>query len=140
VKNFIRRTLDFTTEPFGSSKPQGNLSVTDIRGFLIQDLMAELDAIQLYEAHLEVIGDSVIKDNLQEIANDEKEHVGQFLMMLQEYDPDFSVHMIEGFEEYEEVLNKITPRPAEFPPEENPHPSPPIETEQIPSQEIEQGI
>ncbi|RLE28450.1 rubrerythrin, partial [Candidatus Acetothermia bacterium] len=45
-------------------------------------LIAELDAINLYQQLAQVAGDSTLKKVLLDIAREEKTHVGEFLAIL----------------------------------------------------------
>lgn len=44
---------------------------------------------------------------LQDIANEEKEHAGEFLRLLRELDPDEEKFYLEGYKEVEEIIGKI---------------------------------
>jgi rubrerythrin len=44
---------------------------------------------------------------LYDIANEEKEHAGEFLRLLRELDPEEASHYEEGAEEVEELINKL---------------------------------
>jgi rubrerythrin len=63
---------------------------------------AELDAISFYEQLAELIEDERIKHIFYDVANEEKEHVGEFLAALLEVDPELLRYMREGFDEVEE--------------------------------------
>ena len=63
---------------------------------------AELDAISFYEQLAELVEDERIKHIFYDVANEEKEHVGEFLAALLEVDEELGKYMKEGFDEVEE--------------------------------------
>lgn len=66
-------------------------------------LIAELDAINLYEQLAEAATDTDIKKVLSEVAREEKEHVGEFQALLLERDPEQLEEMEEGKKEVKEI-------------------------------------
>ncbi len=66
-------------------------------------LMAELDAISLYEQLAEIATDEKVKKVLMDVAKEEKEHVGEFQALLLERDPEQLEEMEEGKKEVEEI-------------------------------------
>ncbi|AFL96033.1 hypothetical protein CL1_1837 [Thermococcus cleftensis] len=83
----------------GREKP---LSKREIAQALRWAIEAELDAISFYEQLAELVEDERIKHIFYDVANEEKEHVGEFLAVLLEIDPELGKYMKEGFEEVEE--------------------------------------
>ncbi len=83
----------------GREKP---LSKREIAQALRWAIEAELDAISFYEQLAELIEDERIKHIFYDVANEEKEHVGEFLAALLEVDEELVKYMKEGFEEVEE--------------------------------------
>ncbi|QDA31356.1 DUF2383 domain-containing protein [Thermococcus indicus] len=83
----------------GREKP---LSKREIAQALRWAIEAELDAISFYEQLAELIEDERIKHIFHDVANEEKEHVGEFLAALLEVDEELVKYMKEGFEEVEE--------------------------------------
>ncbi|WP_297068736.1 ferritin family protein [Thermococcus sp.] len=63
---------------------------------------AELDAINIYEQLAEGIEDERVRHIFLDVANEEKEHFGEFLAALFEVDEEFAEYMKNGFEEVEE--------------------------------------
>ncbi len=66
-------------------------------------LIAELDAINLYEEMAALAQDENIKKVLLDIAKEEKEHVGEFQTLLLQKDKEQVEEMEEGKEEVEEM-------------------------------------
>lgn len=69
-------------------------------------IIAELDAINLYEQMAALAKSSDIKQVLLDIAKEEKEHVGEFLTLLLEVDKQQAHELEEGKEEVKELLGK----------------------------------
>ena len=69
-------------------------------------IIAELDAINLYEQMAAMAKDNDIKKILLDIANEEKTHVGEFLTLLQRKDREQEAELEEGKKEVEELAGK----------------------------------
>ena len=86
-----------------------SLSKREIAQALRWAIEAELDAISFYEQLAEHIEDERIKHIFLDVANEEKEHFGEFLAALLEVDGELAKYMKEGFEEVEEETGiKVT--------------------------------
>lgn len=81
---------------------QGNIDKEIIRAALI----AELDAINLYEEMAALAKDEGIKNVLLDVAKEEKEHVGEFQTLLLMFDAEQVEELEEGREEVEEITGK----------------------------------
>ena len=66
-------------------------------------LIAELDAINLYEQLAAVATDPLIRKVLLDVAREEKTHVGEFLAILLRYDPEQPPELQAGKREVEEL-------------------------------------
>jgi len=83
--------------------PEGRpLTKREIAQALRWAIEAELDAISFYEQLAEGIADDGIKHVFLDVANEEKEHFGEFLAVLFAVDGELARHMKEGFKEVEE--------------------------------------
>ena len=69
-------------------------------------LMAELDAINLYEQLAAMTDDPDIKKIILDIAREEKTHVGEFQALLLKEDPEQVIELEEGKKEVSEELGK----------------------------------
>jgi len=78
------------------------LSQREIAQALRWAVMAELDAINFYEQFAELIEDEAVRHTFLDVANEEKEHVGEFLALLLKLDPELKGWMKRGFKEVEE--------------------------------------
>ncbi|MGB3479689.1 MAG: ferritin family protein [bacterium] len=69
-------------------------------------LIAEFDAINLYEQMAAMTKNENIKKVLLDIAKEEKEHVGEFQTLLLQVDKEQVSEMEEGKREVDELLGK----------------------------------
>jgi rubrerythrin len=76
------------------------------REILRAGVMAELDAINLYEQMAAMAKDKNLKKILLDIAKEEKTHVGEFLTLLLRKDGEQVAEMEEGKKEVEELTEK----------------------------------
>jgi rubrerythrin len=70
-------------------------------------IAAEYEAIQLYQQTAESKDNKLAKEVFLDIANEEKEHAGEFLRLLHELDPEEENFYKEGYEEVEEMIAKL---------------------------------
>lgn len=66
-------------------------------------IIAELDAISLYEQLANMVSKEDLKKVLLEVAREEKTHVGEFQAMLLKYDKDQVKELENGRREVEEL-------------------------------------
>jgi rubrerythrin len=69
-------------------------------------VIAELDAINLYEQMADMAKNNDIKKMLLDIAKEEKTHVGEFLTLLVTKDREQGVELEKGKKEVEELIGK----------------------------------
>lgn len=67
-------------------------------------IIAELDAINLYEQMANLANDRNLKDVLMDVAKEEKTHVGEFQAMLLRMDEEQVEELEKGKKEVEEIL------------------------------------
>ncbi|MDD3474927.1 MAG: ferritin family protein [Candidatus Dojkabacteria bacterium] len=89
--------------PIDLSKVNGENIDKEILRF---GIIAELDAINLYEQLSENTTDSHIKKVLLDIAREEKEHVGEFKALLYKLDKEQTEMEDSGAKEVEELLEE----------------------------------
>lgn len=70
-------------------------------------IAAEYEAIQLYMQLAESTDNEAAKAVLVDIADEEREHAGEFLRLLKHLDPDEEKFYASGAEEVEEILQKM---------------------------------
>jgi rubrerythrin len=69
-------------------------------------VIAELDAINLYEQMANLAEDAGLKKVLLDIAREEKTHVGEFQTMLLMHDKELEKEIANGKKEIEELFEK----------------------------------
>ncbi|HSA35411.1 MAG TPA: ferritin family protein [Methanomassiliicoccales archaeon] len=74
------------------------------REILRTAMIAELDAVSLYEQLAAMTADHKIRRILLDVAREEKTHVGEFQALLLLIDPEQSEELEEGRKEVEEEL------------------------------------
>ena len=67
-------------------------------------IAAEYEAIQLYQQTAESTDNELAKKVLIDIADEEKEHAGEFLRLLRELAPEEEKFYQEGYGEVEEMI------------------------------------
>ena len=75
------------------------------REILRAGIIAELDAINLYEQMANMTRNGDVKKVLFEIAREEKTHVGEFQTLLLKYDREQLSELEKGKTEVDELLN-----------------------------------
>jgi rubrerythrin len=69
-------------------------------------IVAELDAVNLYEQMANLTKDTNIKAVLMDVAKEEKTHIGEFQALLLKFDPQHKKELEAGAKEAEEVSSK----------------------------------
>jgi len=71
------------------------------------DIAGELEAIYVYDAHVQATDDPVAKRVLADIRDEEKAHIGELMTLLRHLDPEEAEHFAEGEEEVREMLAQL---------------------------------
>ena len=95
------------SSPFTVLKHDRNLTHQELVRAIRFMIAAEYEAIQLYQQTAESTDNALARDVLLDIANEEKEHAGEFLRLLRELDPEEEKFYEEGYEEVEEIIGKL---------------------------------
>ncbi|MCL5960611.1 MAG: demethoxyubiquinone hydroxylase family protein [Chloroflexi bacterium] len=77
--------MDFSN-PFTGMVPGRKLNMEEILRALRLDVAAELDAINLYQAHIDAIDDPKVNAVIAHIRDEEKEHAAEFMSLINELD------------------------------------------------------
>ena len=93
--------------PFTALKNDRKLTKQELVRTIRFMIAAEYEAIQLYQQTAESTDHKLAKAVLIDIANEEKEHAGEFLRLLRELDPEEEQFYQEGYEEVEEIMAKL---------------------------------
>ena len=90
---------------------QGNVNRKLTKAELIQairlDIAGELEAIYLYDAHVQATDDKVAKMVISDIRDEEKAHIGELMTLLRYLDPAEAEHFVSGQTEVKEMLEGI---------------------------------
>ncbi|MDI7277805.1 MAG: demethoxyubiquinone hydroxylase family protein [Anaerolineae bacterium] len=70
------------------------------------DIQAELDATNLYQAHIDATDDERAKAVLAHIRDEEKEHAAEFLELLTMLDPDQGRYMAEAPGDVAQIISE----------------------------------
>ncbi|MFC1761970.1 ferritin family protein [Planctomycetota bacterium] len=90
--------------PFSVLKRNQKLTQEELVRAIRFMIAAEYEAIQLYQQTAESIDHKLAHDVLMDIADEEKEHAGEFLRLLHELEPNEREFYAEGAEEVEEMI------------------------------------
>jgi len=94
--------MDFSN-PFGTMVPR-KMNAAELARAIMQDIAAELDAVAVYQAHIDATDDERAKKVLAHARDNEKEHVGEFLALLEILDPKQAEYIKKGKIEIAELL------------------------------------
>lgn len=90
---------------------QGNVNRKITKEELIQavrlNIAGELEAIYVYDAHVQATDDPVAKRVIADIRDEEKAHVGELMALLRHLDPTEAEHFASGEEEVREMLEDL---------------------------------
>jgi rubrerythrin len=95
------------SSPFTLLKNDRKLTKEELVRAIRFMIAAEYEAIQLYQQTAESTDDPLAREVLLDIANEEKEHAGEFLRLLRELDPDEESFYKDGYQEVEEMIEKV---------------------------------
>jgi rubrerythrin len=93
--------------PFAGNRGDRPLSRSELVRAIRFSIAAEYEAIQLYMQLAESVDDALAKKVLVDIANEEREHAGEFLKLLHHLDPDEEKFYQHGYEEVEEMMEEM---------------------------------
>lgn len=90
-------------DPFKGLTPGRKLTPRELTRALRLALSAEEEAIHLYEALADATDYPLAKKVLQDVANEEREHAGEFQRLLNILLPDEAAFMAHGAKEVDEM-------------------------------------
>lgn len=94
-------------DPFAAALPAAKLTKYDLIQAVRADIVGELEAIHLYDAHAHATDDPVARAVLLDIRDEEKVHIGELLTLLQYLDPSEAEHLAEGQGEVKELMASL---------------------------------
>ncbi|MEG1106288.1 MAG: demethoxyubiquinone hydroxylase family protein, partial [Eubacterium sp.] len=71
------------------------------------DIAGELEAIYLYDSHVQATDDIVAKKVLADVRDEEKSHMGELITLLRYLDPEEAELFESGVEEVHEMLEEL---------------------------------
>ena len=95
------------SSPFTVLKNDRKLTQEELIRAIRFMIAAEYEAIQMYQQTAESTDNVLAKEVLLDIANEEKEHAGEFLRLLRELDPEEEKFYEDGYGEVEEMIEKV---------------------------------
>lgn len=93
--------------PFSGKVPDGKLTHEELVRAIRLNIAAEHEAIHLYMAHAEATDHALAKKVLIDVANEEREHVGEFMRLLQILTGDEETWLAVGREEVDEMAAEL---------------------------------
>jgi hypothetical protein len=93
------------TDPFHSLQPGRKLSDVELASAIRLNLEAELDAINLYAAHIEATDNAEAKAILRHVMDEEREHAALFTQLLHRLDPEMKKHNDEASVKFRLVVS-----------------------------------
>lgn len=94
-------------KPFSGVVPPRKITKRELTRAIRLALSAEEEAVHLYEALADATDNPLAKEVLQDIANEERVHKGEFQRLLAILLPDEDRFMAEGAAEVDELVEKI---------------------------------
>lgn len=97
---------EFTT-PFAGNNLDRKLTHGEILRAIRFSVAAEYEAIQLYMQIAESTDNALVRKVMVDVANEEKEHAGEFLRLLRELAPEEMDYYDHGHKEVEEMIEEV---------------------------------
>lgn len=94
------------TNPFPGVVPR-KMTRAELARAIMLDIAAELEAIHIYQSHIDATDDEQAKAVLAHVRNEEEEHFAQFVTLLHYLDPDFARREAEGNREIAAVMRAV---------------------------------
>ena len=95
------------SQPFEVLKNDRKLTDSELVRAIRFMISAEYEAISLYEQLAESTDNELAKEVLYDIADEEKEHAGEFLKLLSVLKPDEEEFYRHGYDEVKEMIGKL---------------------------------
>jgi rubrerythrin len=71
------------------------------------DLVGEIEAIFVYDAHVHATDDPLAKKVLADIRDEEQAHIGELMTLLRHLDPEEATLFVEGEGEVKEMMEQL---------------------------------
>lgn len=106
--------------PFSGNVPR-KISKEELIQAVRLDIAGELEAIFVYDAHVQATDDPRAKKILGDIRDEEKAHVGELMELLRILDPKEGKFFEEGVEEVKELMEELAAEEGKIPEEKKDH-------------------
>ncbi|SNS03616.1 hypothetical protein SAMN05446037_100352 [Anaerovirgula multivorans] len=106
--------------PFSGNVPR-KISKEELIQAVRLDIAGELEAIFVYDAHVQATDDPRAKKILGDIRDEEKAHVGELMELLRILDPKEGEFFEEGVEEVKELMEELAAEEGQIPEEKKDH-------------------
>jgi rubrerythrin len=93
--------------PFPGMVPDRKMNDRELARALRLAMAAELEAVHLYEAQADATDNALAKEVLQDIANEERVHAGEFQRLIKILLPDEQGYLDEGTAEVDEMAAAV---------------------------------
>ena len=93
--------------PFAGNALDRKVTQQELVRAIRYSIAAEYEAIQLYMQLAESTDNKKARAVLTDVANEEREHAGEFMRLLMELEPEEEKYYKEGREEVEEMFRKL---------------------------------
>ena len=94
-------------DPFSGTVPDRKLTLNELVRAIRLNLAAEQEAIHLYQAHADATDNELAAAVLRDIADEEREHVGEFQRLLSILLDDEDELLADGAEEVDEMAEEL---------------------------------
>ncbi len=93
--------------PFSGVVPDRKLSDSELIRAIRLNIAAEHEAVHVYEAHADATDNRLAKEVLHDIANEERQHIGEFQRLLSILAPDEDRFVADGVAEVDEMVEEL---------------------------------
>jgi len=92
--------------PFQANVPR-KMNKEELIQAIRLDIAGELEAIFLYDAHVQATDIEIAKKVIGDIRDEEKAHVGELMTLLYALDPEEAEHFASGKAEVQEMMEEL---------------------------------
>jgi rubrerythrin len=93
------------TPPFHALTPPRKLTDTELARAIRLNLESEMDAINLYSAHIDATDNAEAKAIISHVMDEEREHAALFYTLIRRLDPRQALHDAEASEKYRLIVS-----------------------------------
>ncbi|MCC8180802.1 MAG: ubiquinone biosynthesis protein COQ7 [Planctomycetes bacterium] len=101
-------------DPFAANLTGKKLTKYDLVQAIRTDIVGELEAIFLYDAHAQASDDPLVKAVLTDIRDEERAHCGELYALLKYLDATEDQHIASGMDEVKEMMEKLGINPGDL--------------------------